>query len=61
MNTKIVEIGYGKVSKIKVGQKQPLAYFGGPCAIESKEHAYKMADAIAGICQKLDIPWVFKS
>jgi len=61
MNTKIVEIGYGKVRKIKVGEKQPLAYFGGPCAIESKEHAFKMAEAISEICQKLEIPWVYKS
>ncbi len=61
MNTKIVEIGYGKVAKVKVGSTQPLAYFGGPCAIESKEHTFKMANSIAEICKRLDIPWVFKS
>ncbi len=61
MNTKIVEIGYGKVSKVKVGSTQPLAYFGGPCAIESKEHTFKMANSITEICKRLDIPWVFKS
>ncbi len=61
MNTKIVEIGYGKVAKVKVGSTQPLAYFGGPCAIESKEHTFKMANSIAEICKRLDIPWVYKS
>ena len=61
MKTKIIEIGYGKVEKVKVGDTQPLAFFGGPCAIESKDHAFKMAESIAEICQKLEIPWVYKS
>ena len=61
MNTKIIEIGYGKVEKVKIGSQQPLAYIGGPCAIESKDHAFKMAEAIAVICLKLEIPWIFKS
>jgi len=61
VKTKIIEIGYGKVEKVKVGDTQPLAFFGGPCAIESKDHAFKMAESIAEICQKLEIPWVYKS
>jgi len=61
MITKIIEVGYGKVKKVKIGAKLPLAFIGGPCAIESKDHAFKMADAIGKICLKLDIPWIYKS
>ena len=34
MNSKIIEIGYGKVDKISVGNNLPLVFIGGPCAIE---------------------------
>ena len=61
MIAKIIEVGYGKVKKVKIGAKLPLAFIGGPCAIESKDHAFKMADAIGEICLKLDIPWIYKS
>ena len=56
-----MEVGYGSVSRVKIGDRLPLAYIGGPCAIESRDHAFKMADAIGKICQKLDIPWIYKS
>lgn len=58
---KNVIIGYGNVKKVKVGYKEPLAFFGGPCAIESKDHAFFMAEAISSICEKLSVPWVYKS
>lgn len=32
MITKILEVGYGKVKKVKIGAKLPLAFIGGPCA-----------------------------
>ena len=49
------------VDKVKVGYKLPLAFIGGPCAIESKTHAFKMANDIGEICSKLNIPWIYKS
>ena len=58
---KKIVIGYGNVNKVSVGAKEPLAFFGGPCAIESKDHAFFMADAIGKICRKLSVPWVYKS
>jgi len=61
MNNKIITIGYGKVKKVKVGHQLPLVFFGGPCAIESKDHAFFMADAVGEICEKLNVPWVYKS
>jgi 2-dehydro-3-deoxyphosphooctonate aldolase (KDO 8-P synthase) len=61
MQNKIIEIGYGDVNKIKIGNKLPLVFIGGPCAIESREHAFKMAELISKICKRVDIPWIFKS
>ena len=61
MSKKIVEVGYGSVSKVKIGDRQPLAFIGGPCAIESREHAFKMAESIGEICKRVDIPWIYKS
>lgn len=39
----------------------PLVFIGGPCAIESRDHAFFIADSIDKICSKLDIPWIYKS
>ena len=58
---KIVEVGYGKVNKVKIGGNLPLAFVGGPCAIENRDHALFMAEKISKICNKLEIPWVYKS
>jgi 2-dehydro-3-deoxyphosphooctonate aldolase (KDO 8-P synthase) len=58
---KSIEIGYGDVKRVKIGRGLPLAYIGGPCAIESRDHALKMASAIAKICERLDMPWIYKS
>ena len=54
-------IGYGSVKHVTIGNKEPLVFFGGPCAIESKDHAFKMAEEISIICERVDIPWVYKS
>jgi 2-dehydro-3-deoxyphosphooctonate aldolase (KDO 8-P synthase) len=61
MGIKNISIGYGSVKKVTVGSGLPLAFFGGPCAIESRDHAFFMAEKINKICVKLDIPWVYKS
>jgi predicted Zn-dependent peptidase len=41
---KIIEVGYGTLKKVRIGGLEPLVFIGGPCAIESKEHAFKMAE-----------------
>ena len=61
MKKKIIKVGYGSTNKVKIGSSMPLAFIGGPCAIESREHAFKMADLIGNICNKLKIPWIYKS
>lgn len=61
MKKKIVEVGYGHVKPIKIGHGLPLVYVGGPCAIESRDHAFKMAESIGEICIKVGIEWIYKS
>jgi len=61
MDKKTLEVGYGSVTKVKIGDRLPLAFIGGPCAIESREHAFKMAEAIGEICRRVGIPWIYKS
>ena len=50
MIQKIVKIGYGNVQKVEIGGTLPLAFVGGPCAIENRDHALFMAESIAKIC-----------
>ena len=61
MQVKTIEVGYGDVTRVKIGANLPLVFIGGPCAIESRDHAFKMADIIGKIVQELDIPWIYKS
>ncbi len=58
---KIVEVGYGEVGKVKIGGELPLVFIGGPCAIESLEHALFIANEINEICKDLGIPFIYKS
>ena len=44
-----------------IGDGRPLALIGGPCVIESEAFTLKMAAAIAEICRRLDMPFIFKS
>jgi 2-dehydro-3-deoxyphosphooctonate aldolase (KDO 8-P synthase) len=59
--TKVVEIGYGDVKRVKIGGGNKLALIGGPCAIENRNHALMMADKIKKICDELGVDWVYKS
>ena len=59
--SKVIEIGYGDVNRVKIGGNGKLVLIGGPCAIENREHALMMADRIAKICDELQVDWVYKS
>ena len=61
MESKIVEIGYGNIPRVKVGNKKPLAFIGGPCAIETREHTIRMAQQIKKICDQVGIKLIFKA
>jgi 2-dehydro-3-deoxyphosphooctonate aldolase (KDO 8-P synthase) len=61
MTKKMLEVGYGSVSRVRIGDRLPLVFIGGPCAIESREHAFMMAKEIGEICRRVGIPWIYKS
>ena len=58
---KSVDIPAPQGENISFGSGRKLALLCGPCVIESREHAFKMAEAISAICRKLDLPLIYKS
>ncbi len=48
-------------SNIRIGEGQPLALIGGPCVIESESSTLKMAEEIRKVCDRLGVPFIFKS
>jgi 2-dehydro-3-deoxyphosphooctonate aldolase (KDO 8-P synthase) len=49
------------IGEYKIGNGSPVVLIAGPCVIESREHALRMAGEIKNIADKLDIPYIFKS
>ncbi len=47
--------------RIKIGPDAPLTFFLGPCALESREHALFMSNAILEIADKLNAQVVYKT
>ncbi len=50
-----------RVGSHAVGPGQPLLLIAGPCVIESEDHSLRMAEQIATISRRLDLPYVFKA
>lgn len=46
---------------IRLGEKLPIVFFLGPCALESRDHALKMSSSIASIAERLGVSVVYKS
>ncbi|MFI5012266.1 MAG: 3-deoxy-8-phosphooctulonate synthase [Hyphomicrobiales bacterium] len=46
---------------VRFGNRLKLALIGGPCALESRDHAFDMAGALKELAAKLDIGFVYKS
>jgi 2-dehydro-3-deoxyphosphooctonate aldolase (KDO 8-P synthase) len=61
MTTRIFTIGDSSVTPVTIGGDQPLAFIGGPCAIESRDHCLMLAQRIKAICEELEIPLIFKA
>ncbi len=55
-----VVVGQGERA-VRFGNALPLALIAGPCAMESRDHALFMADALAELAARLCIGLVFKS
>ncbi len=50
-----------KVGDLTIGNDLPFVLFAGPCAMESREHALEMSQALKEITGKLGIGLVYKS
>jgi 2-dehydro-3-deoxyphosphooctonate aldolase (KDO 8-P synthase) len=46
---------------VRIGQRLPLAFIAGPCAMESREHALETAHALAEIADRLGAGLVYKT
>jgi len=49
------------VGRVKFGNVLPFAVIAGPCALESREHAFEMAEALKEITGKLGLDLVYKT
>jgi 2-dehydro-3-deoxyphosphooctonate aldolase (KDO 8-P synthase) len=49
------------VGKAKFGNQLPLALIAGPCALESRAHAFEMASALKELTAKLGLGFVYKT
>ncbi len=50
-----------KLCNFEVGLDKPLFLLAGPCVIESEQLAIETAGKLKEVCEKLNIPFVFKS
>jgi 2-dehydro-3-deoxyphosphooctonate aldolase (KDO 8-P synthase) len=57
----MVPIERVQLADLVVGRGLPLVLIGGPCVIESRDHALRMADGISHVARGLKIPFVFKA
>lgn len=48
-------------NKTQIGGTNPFFLIGGPCVIESQDHAFFMAKEIKEICENLKISFIFKA
>jgi 2-dehydro-3-deoxyphosphooctonate aldolase (KDO 8-P synthase) len=49
------------VSQVRFGSRLPLALIAGPCALESRAHAFEMASALKEITARLGMGLVYKT
>ncbi len=50
-----------KINDLEISNLNPFILIAGPCAIESKDHAFEMASKIKEICKDLNINFIYKS
>jgi 2-dehydro-3-deoxyphosphooctonate aldolase (KDO 8-P synthase) len=49
------------IGKVRFGNTLPLALIAGPCALESRAHAFEMASALKEIAQRRGIGFIYKT
>ncbi len=50
-----------KVGNLEIGNAKPFTLIAGPCALETRQHAFDMAGAIKEITSKLGIGFIYKT
>ena len=50
-----------QVGALTIAQDRPFTLIAGPCAIESREHALMMAEALCALTSELKLPFIYKS
>ncbi|MCB9957010.1 MAG: 3-deoxy-8-phosphooctulonate synthase [Rhodospirillaceae bacterium] len=49
------------IGDVTVANDRPFALIAGPCQIESRDHAMKIAEALAGEARRAGVPLIFKA
>ena len=49
------------VGKVRFGNALPLALIAGPCALESRAHAFEMAAALKELTARVGVGFVYKT
>ena len=50
-----------KVGSVEIANDKPFVLVAGPCAMESRDHAFFMAEALTKLCAELGIGFIYKS
>ncbi len=56
MSAKTVTVG-----KIEISNSRPFVLIAGPCALESRDHAFEMCGALKQLTQEIGIPLIYKT
>ncbi|KAB0675830.1 3-deoxy-8-phosphooctulonate synthase [Aureimonas leprariae] len=49
------------VGGVRFGNRLPFVLISGPCQIETRDHAFMIADRLATLAREADVPFVFKA
>src|ERR1700720_2106428 len=49
------------IGKMTLGNDRPLALIAGPCALESRQHALEMSQALVELTERLGMPLIYKT
>ena len=49
------------VNNLKISNTLPFTLIAGPCVLESRDHALMMAENLTNLCNKLQIPLIYKT
>ncbi|HEY4264755.1 MAG TPA: 3-deoxy-8-phosphooctulonate synthase [Micropepsaceae bacterium] len=50
-----------RIGSVEVGNRRPLSIIAGPCALESRDHAFEMASALKEIAAKAGVGLIYKT